>query len=277
MDTEGDSDMTLKYLKPKSYAIGAYSKTIKSCGRFQVCTVYDRDGGVVPDDFPSDNVRFIVANSGLKSGETFLINPSIKVFDINGTLLSDIIPPSMTTDKKISINYQQPYPVLQTSVGNMPGFLAFKNRYPTFGLVTTSTTTQIDFTAQVLADLNAVNTYVNETYPWVSDGNLDLWEFASVLGHGDCEDLTLEKAKRLLEMGYPASAIHIETGTLKGLAVWDSNHNLVSGGHAWLCVRTTTRNYYLDNRHADLRSDNQMRGEYENRAQQTGMYWNFVK
>lgn len=268
----------MKYLKAKHYGIGEYQKTIKSCGKFQVCTVFDRDGGVVPDDFPSDNVKFIVANSGIKVNGVTLIAPSIKVFSINGTLLGNITPPLSNTDEKISVNYQQPYPVLQTAFVPVPGFYNFAQRYPSFALITNEEDSKITYSDTVLTDLQEINTYVDQTYPFVSDGGkLDNWEFVSVTGSGDCEDHALEKAKRLLAKGYPASAIHIEVGTLKGQATWDSNGNLLSGGHAWLCVQTTKRNYYLDNLYSNLRSDIQIRAAYENRARQTGMYWNFVK
>lgn len=271
-------NMTTTYLKAKHYGVGEYQKTIKSCGRFQVCTVFDRDGGVVPGDFPSNNVRFIVANSGIKvEGET-LIAPSIKVFDINGNLLSDISPPESNIDARISIDYQQPYPVLQTAFVPVPGFYNFAQHYPSFALITNEEDSKITYSDTVLADLQEVNSYVDQTYPFVSDGGkLDNWEFVSVLGSGDCEDHALEKAKRLLDKGYPASAIHIEIGTLKGLDTWDSSGNLLSGGHAWLCVQLTNRNYYLDNLYSNLRSDSQIRASYNNRARQTGMYWNFTK
>jgi len=60
------------------------------------------------------------------------------------------------------------------------------------------------------------------------------------------------------------------------MEVWDAYGNLVEGGHAWICVQTSKRNYYLDNLSSSLRSDNQIRAAYRNRARQTGMFWNFV-
>jgi len=154
----------------------------------------------VPNDFPSANVKFIVANSGIRDGDEWLIQPSIKVFDINGNLLSDIIPPASNTDAKISIHYQQPYPVEQTPYTPIPGFYNFAQRYPNFALITNNEDSKITYSDSVLADLNEVNSYVDQTYGFVSDGGkLDNWEFVSVTGSGDCEDHALEKAKRLLE------------------------------------------------------------------------------
>jgi len=246
------------------YEIGECQKTLKTCGAHQKVTYYDPDGGPAPDDYPTANGLIILANSGTED----ILAPSITVFDMSGNLVSSIVPPSLTTDGKININYPQKYPVT-TSSTSMIAWYDFLQRHPDFALGLTTEETEIPSTAQLLADLAEINAFVNTTYPADLDPTVDYWEFISIAGHGDCEDYALEKAKLLLAKGYPANGIHLETGNIKNLPG--------NPGHAWLVILTSAGVIVLDNLHPAPVAYTVTQTEYENRARQTGMYWYYVE
>jgi hypothetical protein len=75
-----------------------------------------------------------------------------------------------------------------------------------------------------------------------------------------CEDFALTKAKKLLDMGYPASALHIEVGTIPG-----------GEGHAWLVVQTDQGDYALDNIFKPIMKNTLL--PYSGRKRQTGSNW----
>jgi len=116
------------------------------------------------------------------------------------------------------------------------GWVNYCYANPTDPLVTQATSTKITATAELFADLNAVNAQVNGAHTYSGDGGGDTWRIMSPGETGDCEDFALTKANALLALGYPASAIHIEGGHWDGLA----------NGHAWLVVQTTAGDYALD-------------------------------
>lgn len=83
----------------------------------------------------------------------------------------------------------------------------------------------------------------------------------------NCEDFALTKAKMLLDMGYPASVMHIECG------------QSAIGGHAWLVVQTSTGDFALDLNHDDVIYNSAMDiGTYPLylRQRQIGSNWAFV-
>ena len=146
------------------------------------------------------------------------------------------------------------------------GWVNFATANPTFPLVTNNGNTKITMTTQVLTDLNAVNALVNNSYSYIPDpaGN-DNWGFLEDTPGGDCENFALEKAKILLDMGYPASALHVETGKMS------------LGGHAWLVVQTTTGDYALDTS-SDIAKKNSsllapLGENYYSRRRQIGSNW----
>jgi predicted transglutaminase-like cysteine proteinase len=67
-------------------------------------------------------------------------------------------------------------------------------------------------------------------------GVIERWTYPD-LGMGDCEDYVLLKRRKLMELGWPQSALLITV-------VRDENGE----GHAILTVRTTRGDYILDNR-----------------------------
>ncbi len=151
------------------------------------------------------------------------------------------------------------------------GGAAFFAANPSHPLVTNTASTQITSTAQVLTDLNHVNEEVNHAHTYVSDpvGN-DNWRFMGVGESGDCEDFALTKAQKLLDMGYPASAIHLEGGVVEANVI----------GHAWLVVQTTIGDFALDTKSdrvvANASLTNALGLAYTGRRRQIGMNWAFV-
>lgn len=122
---------------------------------------------------------------------------------------------------------------------NLSPFLGwddFVSANPAHPLVTNTQNTQITMTTQLMADLESVNSMVNNEHEYTEDFGNE-WKFLGEGEAGDCEDFSLTKAQMLLDMGYPASALHIECGVLE---------NSTSTGHAWLVVQTTTGDYALD-------------------------------
>jgi predicted transglutaminase-like cysteine proteinase len=120
------------------------------------------------------------------------------------------------------------------------GWTNFATANPTFALVTNNANTKITMTSQVMSDIQAVNETVNSAHEYVPDpGGNDDWKILEGAESGDCEDIALTKAKALLDMGYPASAIHFEAG------IYSDEHGATKG-HGWLVVQTTAGDFALD-------------------------------
>jgi len=95
-----------------------------------------------------------------------------------------------------------------------------------------------------LAQLDAVNRTVNHQIEPVTDielyGLTDYWTIPTT--KGDCEDYVLLKRKRLMELGWPASALLITV-------VRDERGD----GHAVLTARTMQGDFILDNKTDEIR------------------------
>lgn len=165
-------------------------------------------------------------------------------------------------EKGLSINQEgEAYAVLKAGIS---GWTVFCGQNPTHPLVTNTGNTQITMTEQLKADLKSVNSDVNNRNNYKSDtetyGKLEYWAIMSPGASGDCEDFALTKAQKLLDLGYPASAIKIEIGlTPKGV------------GHAWLIVQTTAGEYALDLGQKEPVSAGTL--TYTDRRRQTGTQW----
>ena len=89
------------------------------------------------------------------------------------------------------------------------------------------------------AELNSVNRTVNRSVREVSDfmiyGRKDVWQVPA--GKGDCEDFALLKRQRLIDLGWPSSALLMTVVRDRQL-----------DGHAVLTVVTDKGDYVLDNR-----------------------------
>lgn len=95
-----------------------------------------------------------------------------------------------------------------------------------------------------LAELDAVNRAVNHEIEPVTDielyGQTDFWTIP--ISRGDCEDYALLKRKRLMALGWPASALLITV-------VRDEKGE----GHAVLTARTMQGDFILDNKTDEIR------------------------
>ena len=147
---------------------------------------------------------------------------------------------------------------------NIQGFDDFAAKYPAFPLVTNTADTTLTMTANLMRDMAAVQADVQNRFKYKLDkdqyGVLENWDFMQEGGAGDCEDHALTKAKKLLDLGYPASAIKIEVG------------NMPDGtGHAWLVVQTDKGDFVLDNNYQQVVRSSQI--PYSARRRQTGKTW----
>jgi predicted transglutaminase-like cysteine proteinase len=102
-----------------------------------------------------------------------------------------------------------------------------------------ATARSLTLTSATFAQLARINVTVNREIEQVSDqehfGVEEYWTYP-VEGKGDCEDLVLEKKRRLLALGIPREALLITV-------VRDLNGD----GHAILTVVTDRGDYILDN------------------------------
>lgn len=93
-------------------------------------------------------------------------------------------------------------------------------------------------------EMEAVNAAVN-MLPELSDmalhGRSEFWTYAGTIG-GDCEDLALEKRRRLIALGWPADAALIATAKDRS-----------GDGHAVLIASTDQGDFVLDNRTSDIK------------------------
>ena len=96
-----------------------------------------------------------------------------------------------------------------------------------------------------LVELDRVNRQVNAEITPVTDkeqyGVEDYWTIPRS-GRGDCEDYALLKRQRLMQAGWPASALLMTV-------VFDEH----SEGHAILTVRTTDGDFVLDNKNNSVK------------------------
>jgi len=150
-----------------------------------------------------------------------------------------------------------------TPLGSYSGWSTFVANNPSFALVTNTEEIPIESTDDLIRDLDRVNRSVNNGHTYAPDGLLDNWTILGFGEAGDCEDLMLTKASRLLAMGYPASAMRLAVGkTETGL------------GHAWLVVQTTSGDYALDINYPTLQCDESL--PYTHKQRQTGTLWKVV-
>jgi predicted transglutaminase-like cysteine proteinase len=122
---------------------------------------------------------------------------------------------------------------------------------------------QLALTAERMAELQRVNSYVNDTVTEISDleqyGREDVWTLPTS-GKGDCEDFALLKRKLLVQRGWPASALSISVGaTSQGEA------------HAVLTVSTDRGEYVLDNLTSSILPPSQTGHVFHSR--QSGRGW----
>jgi predicted transglutaminase-like cysteine proteinase len=124
------------------------------------------------------------------------------------------------------------------------GFVNFCERAPRECLQGPLEEQRFDLTAERRTELETVNTAINHDIAPVTDielyGVADYWTLPR--RQGDCEDYVLLKRKRLMELGWPASALLITV-------VRDERGD----GHAVLTARTQQGDFVLDNKTDEIR------------------------
>lgn len=133
------------------------------------------------------------------------------------------------------------------------GFVNFCRRSPQDCLLSRLEDQRFDATPARLAQLDAVNRLVNSEIEPITDmelyGEADYW---TIPRHsGDCEDYVLLKRKRLMRLGWPASALLITV-------VRDESGE----GHAVLTARTQQGDYILDNKTDEIKLWHQVRYQF---------------
>ena len=90
------------------------------------------------------------------------------------------------------------------------------------------------------AELTSVNSMVNRSIRFARDtarlGQKDVWTVLEGGGAGDCEDYVLTKRRKLMQLGWPSSALLVTVVSTR-----------TGEGHAVLTVRTIEGNFVLDN------------------------------
>jgi predicted transglutaminase-like cysteine proteinase len=148
------------------------------------------------------------------------------------------------------------------------GWKNFQTANPSHPLVTNKRSGTIRLTRKVLHDLESVNNRVNHAHTY-SPENADTWYIMTSGESGDCEDFALTKAQELLDLGYPAHALHIEGGLV-------GSGEYAGVGHGWLVVQTDCGDLALDvtSDTIKLNSNTTYLGdEFIYRKRQIGKYW----
>ncbi|HRK24340.1 MAG TPA: transglutaminase-like cysteine peptidase [Beijerinckiaceae bacterium] len=124
------------------------------------------------------------------------------------------------------------------------GWVDFCERNPADCQVPAMAAELVPLTAANWRTITRINTGVNRDIRAVSDKDLygvtEHWTYPSA-GKGDCEDIVLEKRRRLMQAGLPRQALLITVV-----------RDLKGDGHAVLTVRTDRGDYILDNQEAKV-------------------------
>ncbi len=126
----------------------------------------------------------------------------------------------------------------------------------------------IELTSDAQAALDKVNRDVNAEFRLTDDlewrGKEEEWNYPS-LGTGDCEDLALEKRRRLVNLGVPRAAMTI------GVVF----HKKFKSPHAMLFVETNDGTIVLDSPQSDLLCWDKAPYNYESRERPDGQWDRF--
>jgi predicted transglutaminase-like cysteine proteinase len=129
------------------------------------------------------------------------------------------------------------------------GFVQFCDSYPRECVSGDATEGRFDASLERLAELDAINRYVNAIIEPVTDldlyGVAEWWAIPNLradgTGRGDCEDYALLKRKLLIKQGWPISSVLMTV-------VRDEKGD----GHAVLTARTAQGDFILDNKATDV-------------------------
>jgi predicted transglutaminase-like cysteine proteinase len=125
------------------------------------------------------------------------------------------------------------------------GWVDFCQTHPQDCQVATVDASALRIDAKIWTMITRLNREVNASIEQVEDieqfGVLEKWVYP-VDGKGDCEDIVLEKRRRLMQAGIPRSALLITV-------VRDEQGD----GHAVLTLRTDRGDYVLDNKTSKIK------------------------
>lgn len=123
------------------------------------------------------------------------------------------------------------------------GYVQLCQREPSFCVPRNEAPSVVQLTEPSWRDLLAINTYVNQAVAPMTDEDLygvpEVWTMPA--NYGDCEDYVIMKRSKLLERGWPASALLITVVREQS-----------GSGHAVLTVRTDRGDFVLDNQEANV-------------------------
>lgn len=124
------------------------------------------------------------------------------------------------------------------------GFVRFCDSFADECQAAAANDARFDATPERLSELDSVNREVNKEIEPATDleiyGVNELWTLPTT--RGDCEDFALLKRHKLMERGWPASALLMTV-------VRDEKNE----GHAILTARTTQGDFVLDNKSDDVK------------------------
>lgn len=128
------------------------------------------------------------------------------------------------------------------------GFVRFCEGHPDECLSKSANDARYDATPERLRELDVVNRDVNSAIEPATDLEIyqvnELWTLPTT--KGDCEDFALLKRRKLMDRGWPASALLMTV-------VRDEKNE----GHAILTARTSQGDFVLDNKTDEVRLWNQ--------------------
>ncbi len=130
------------------------------------------------------------------------------------------------------------------NVPSPPAFASFCSISPR-DCVRVGGTSPVALTPQRWRELEATNTVVNRALRKINDaehhGREEVWSIP-IDGAGDCEDFALLKRRRLIDRGWPSSALLVTMAK-----TWSGE------GHAVLTVVTNQGDYILDSESSAIR------------------------
>ena len=124
------------------------------------------------------------------------------------------------------------------------GFISYCARNPERCSENRLTPQRASLTPDRFHQLDRINRSVNRSVKYVPDqelyGKPDYWTLPGA--EGDCEDIALEKRRRLIDLGWPKQALLLTVAMTRN-----------GSGHLVLTVATDQGDYVLDNLHESVR------------------------
>ncbi|MCB1538782.1 MAG: transglutaminase-like cysteine peptidase [Rhodospirillales bacterium] len=156
-------------------------------------------------------------------------------------MLASLVPYSVTHAMQPTDPWDRPVGMIPmgASVSAPAGFLDFCRRHPEDCLPAAPSYARPQLTTRRMRELNDVNREVNEDIFFNSD-LVDHWDYPQD-NIGDCEDIVIEKRRRLMDLGWPEESLLITIVRLKQADFADRTT------HAVLTARTAQGDYILDN------------------------------